>query len=759
MTNPINHPITHWWLAARGGVLIPRRDAWRLYLAAALVGGGVGLMGAAFHAVLDHAQRGRGALRAALAVAPLPGWLLLMTLAALLLTLSLWLVRRFAPETAGSGIPEVEAILAGARPLRWQRVLPVKFVAGALAIGSGLVLGREGPTVHIGAAVGQLAAERLGGKGAGPDPAAAPISDDAGRVGDQAAGEQVAGERGTLIAAGAAAGLAAAFNAPLAAIVFVTEELREHFTDRFDSIQSVILASCAAVIVSGWLLGQGPALPMPNLSQPPLATLPLFLLLGMLIGVLGVIFNWLIQGAVRAFRALPGRQPYVAVAGIGLTVGVLLWFAPQSVGGGEQLVETLFLQAHGAWFLLGLLAVRLLTSAGSYGTGVPGGIFAPMLALGTITGALFAELVALPLPGLGLDPRVFAVAAMGALFAATVRAPLTGIILVIELTGAQPLALPIILTCLSATFTAAALKGQPIYTLLLAAGHRSPPRAPRRVLLGAGLILVALLAIDPLQRLFEAGPVLPDQRAGAAATPSAAPVTPPTAPAGAPVLAARPSPARKPDPNTEIDLRRAPKLEPELETDSAPALVSAPVAEPAAGIAADLDLGLGPTSATATRHGAGRPVPSMDATAVDIQPAPPVRGPPVPASLPGSAPGTASGTVPGSAPASARTAATDVADPAAPRYSIQLISFRNPDSLRPFVARAGLSARAHRLETGVPDPRWHPVLLGEFTDRAAAAAALAGLPADLQALAPIIRRIGPDEQLRPITGADPSDAE
>jgi H+/Cl- antiporter ClcA len=455
-----------------------------LYLAASLVGGLAGLVGAAFHALLDQAGQGRHVLRDLLEAAPLPGWLVLMTLGALTLVTALWLVRRFAPETAGSGVQEVEAILGGQRTLRWRRVLPVKFVAGSLAVGSGLVLGREGPTIHMGAALGQMVAERM----------------DSGRTDSERTdkGRMALDDHGrrTLIAAGAAAGLAAAFNAPLAAIVFVTEELREHFEYSFASIQSVILACCAAVVVSGWILGQGPDLPVPNLDMAPLAALPLFVVLGLLIGALGVVFNSLLLGSVRSFRALRPAQSYLAAVAVGMALGALLWLAPDTVGGGEALVESLPGAQPGLAILLALFAVRLLTTVGSYGIGLPGGIFAPMLALGTIAGAAFSELVAISAPSLALAPGVFAVAAMGALFAATVRAPLTGIILVIELTGAQVLALPIILTCLTATFTAEAMGGRPIYSLLLGLSERRAPRTPVGRLIAAGLILGTLVAAD-----------------------------------------------------------------------------------------------------------------------------------------------------------------------------------------------------------------------------------------------------------------------
>jgi H+/Cl- antiporter ClcA len=642
-----------------------------------LVGGLAGLIGAAFHAVLDQADQGRDALRAALEAAPLPGWLVLMVLGALVLVTALWMVRRFAPETAGSGIQEVEAILAGQRTLRWRRVLPVKFAAGSLAVGSGLVLGREGPTVHMGAALGQMVSERLA-----PD--------------DR--------RRRALVAAGAAAGLAAAFNAPLAAIVFVTEELREHFEYSFASIQSVILACCAAVVVSGWILGQGPDLPVPNLDMAPLAALPLFVLLGLLIGALGVGFNGLLLGSARSFRALSTKQAYLSAAVVGMVLGALLWLAPDMVGGGEALVESLPREHPELLILIALIAVRLLTTVGSYGVGLPGGIFAPLLALGTIAGAAFSELPATLAPSLALEPGIFAVAAMGALFAATVRAPLTGIILVIELTGAQVLALPIILTCLTATFTAEAMGGRPIYSLLLGLSDRPAPRAPVRRILAAGMILAAMVAAErfhdfhqgkdawPIQASTDVFTSIHEQQVGAGA------MSPPA---------------------SSTDSTRSGR---------------------------DLRNGESETGESSS------PQPTEYAVASATPPVSP------PAIIPAARPVIASESIDTVAPAEAdppanaespiQTESTPESIARKPRYSIQLISFRKASSLAPFARRQGLLEQARTLEAGASG--WHPILIGEFERRDAAEAARDALPADLRGLNPIIRRIAPSEGLLPV---------
>ncbi|UHD17248.1 H(+)/Cl(-) exchange transporter ClcA [Thiocapsa bogorovii] len=665
----MRRPLTDW-------IKIP----WPLYFAAGLVGALAGLAGAAFHAVLDQADHGREVLRASLGSAPLPGWLVLMGAGALVLVLALWIVRRFAPETAGSGVQEVEAILAGQRTMRWRRVLPVKFVAGTLAVGSGLVLGREGPTIHMGAALGQMASERMA---------------------------QNNGQGRTLIAAGAAAGLAAAFNAPLAAIVFVTEELRENFEFSFAAIQSVILACCAAVVVSGWILGQGPDLPIPNLVMAPLWALPLFLILGVLIGTLGVIFNGLLLGSVHAFRALPKNLPYLAAAAVGMALGALLWLVPDAVGGGEGLVESLPGKQTGILLLLGLLAVRVLTSVGSYGVGLPGGIFAPMLALGTIAGALFADLVALLAPTLSLAPGVFAVAAMGALFAATVRAPLTGIILVIELTGAEALALPIILTCLTATFTAEAMGGHPIYSLLLGLGDRPAPRAPGRRILAVGMILAAMVAADRLHVSRETADIA---------------ALPPTTDAGQAVPASTPDDegTRTVTPSSQAQARTAPSSQAQIRTTDRP-----PEPQPhGPAIAREMpEVGSPAPLANAAPPEADRTTRVQDVTSTGMEAPAPVTEHPAPEP----------------APVVERV-----------RYSIQLISFRKASSMAPFARREGVLDQARTLDADASRSSWHQVLIGDFGNRDEAEAALARLPDRLRDLKPMIRALSPEERLAPL---------
>jgi len=656
---------------------------WRLYLAAAVTGLLAGLVGAAFHALLDQAGSLRSGVHGLLDGAAVPGWLVVMGLGAMVLVSAAWLVRRFAPETAGSGVQEVEAILAGDRSLRWWRVLPVKFVAGILAVGSGLVLGREGPTVHMGAALGQMSADGL-------------------RL-DQR-------QQRALVAAGAGAGLAAAFNAPLAAIVFVTEELREHFEYGFATLQSVILACCLAVAVSGWLLGQGPVLPLPPIEIPPVWALPLFVVLGIAIGALGVIFNAMLLESVRAFKGLRGRFGYLPVALAGMALGALVWFFPKMVGGGESLVETLIHEPMALVALVALLALRLLTTVGSYGLGLPGGIFAPLLALGTVVGAVVDALVRGLDPGVDLTavlgPGLFAVAAMGALFAATVRAPLTGIILAIELTGAGDLILPVILTCLTATFAAEALGGRPIYSMLLAESDGTvPPRRPSgRQLAVAGTLITALLIAAPLAQLRH--PQSPLHPMGA-----------------------------------QADLK-VPLTDEAVQEPQAAVAASTPVSEPAevpgpepVPIAAPIEAPQPPIEETP-------PTARLDDLA-DSAPKPrePSQEPPAEPS----SQDTASTVVPPTQEAAPIEA--PATSPAGPRYAIQLASFRQRATVATAARRDGVIEQASTLE---PVRGWYPLLFGNYGTRAEAEAALKDLPEALKHQGSFIRELSPGTQRLPL---------
>lgn len=357
---------------------------------------------------------------------------------------SYWLVFKFAPEASGSGIPEIEGALDDIRPVRWWRVLPVKFLGGIAALGSGMVLGREGPTVQIGGNIGCMLFDLF-------------------RLKDKDV-------RHALIASGSAGGLAAAFNAPLAGIMFVIEEMRPQFRYSFISIKGVTISVVVAVIVLNYFRGPSAEIIIPDNITPPVQSLWLFLLLGCLFGVFGVFFNKFVTLFQNFFSSLQNKYPkyymYI-VSTMGGCFGIFLFYFPEITGGGIEIIPSLTSGIHGIAFLFILFALRLIVTLLCFGSGAPGGIFAPMLALGTLFGMCFGIVAVYLFPTFNLSPSVFAIAGMGALFAATVRAPMTGVLLVIELTHHYNIILPLIITTLGATMLAQALGGKPIYSMLL----------------------------------------------------------------------------------------------------------------------------------------------------------------------------------------------------------------------------------------------------------------------------------------------------
>ncbi|MDE1172699.1 MAG: H(+)/Cl(-) exchange transporter ClcA [Parvibaculaceae bacterium] len=432
----------------------------RYYLISAIMGALTGLAGTLFHLGVDGLQHWPEWVASLFSGAP--RLVLTVTVAIFMVVYSLYLVRRHAPEAGGSGVQEIEGALAGLRPLRWARVLAVKFVAGILALSSGLVLGREGPTIHIGAAI-------------------------AGGVAQYTKLDAL--ERRGLLAAGAAAGLAAAFNAPLAAILFIIEETRQHFPYTLRTYMAVIIATCASTIVTQNIAGLGAVLVIPA-AETPLWMLPGFLLLGMTLGGFGVVFNFLLLRSLDGAAWVSDRIPYLLPAIVAAAAGWCLVHLPEMTGGNEKLILALVHGGLPVSALIGLVGLRLVATLFSYSTGVPGGIFAPILTLATCVGLVFGVAINAVLPGAETAPAAFAIAAMGGLFAASVRAPIVATVLALELTGSYGLMLPVLLTCATANLIAQWLRGEPVYELLLARTLRragiAVPAAPERTPLEPG---------------------------------------------------------------------------------------------------------------------------------------------------------------------------------------------------------------------------------------------------------------------------------
>ena len=354
--------------------------------------------------------------------------------------ISVYLVKHYSPEAAGSGIQEIEGVVANKRTMNEVRVIVVKFIGGLFSIGGGMAMGREGPSVQIGGAFGKLVSRKFHLR-----------RDDIN----------------VLIAAGAGAGLAATFNAPLAGLLFVFEEMRKEIRYTYIPVQSVLTATIMSVVILRLLVGNHISIPIEGLKIPSVEELWVFIVFGVFFGLLGFIFNKYLVFFTSALSTLNSFFSNIVTLIIGAVIGALLYFYPESVGEGYSAITAGLNGNLGLSALLTLFALRFLTTLLSYGTGAPGGIFAPMLALGTLFGLAFGLTIDDLFSTLDIQPMLFAVVGMSALFSATVRAPITGIVLVAEMTSSFDLLMPLLITSLFAVVTANALGGRAIYTLLL----------------------------------------------------------------------------------------------------------------------------------------------------------------------------------------------------------------------------------------------------------------------------------------------------
>ena len=408
-----------------------------LALVALVVGAATGLVGALFRLSLAHADRARDALIAWAHGHVIWGFLIVVGVCAVATLVAAWLVRRFSPHASGSGIPHVEAVLHGQMPPAPYTLVPVKFVGGFLAIGSGLALGREGPTVQMGAGIAVFMGR------------ACRLSWSDCRV---------------LLAAGAGAGLATAFNAPIAGGIFVLEELVKKFEHRI--AVAALAASATAIAIARLILGDAPDFQVGALSNVSFGSLPLFFLLGAIAGLLAVAYNNTILAAIGAAERFSQVPVEVRAGMIGAGVGILAWFAPDMVGGGDPITQSALSGQGGLLFVLGAFVIRFALGAVSYAAGTPGGLFAPLLVLGAQSGLLFGAACHLVFPGLAVPPQAFALVGMAAFFAGVVRAPVTGIVLVTEMTANVTMLLPLLAACFVAVLVTMLLRDAPIYDSL-----------------------------------------------------------------------------------------------------------------------------------------------------------------------------------------------------------------------------------------------------------------------------------------------------
>ncbi len=379
------------------------------------------------------------------------------------------LVDRFAKEARGHGVPEVMLAVAQRGGRINPQVSVVKALASALCIGSGGSVGREGPIVQIGSALGSTL----------------------GRV------AKVPADRlRLLVACGAAGGISATFNAPLAGVFFAMELILGAFSA--EAFGAAVLASVTAGVIGRAAFGNTAFLTLPPFHVEHLGQYGLFAVLGVVAGVVGVGFTrilyWVEDACDWAWRGPEWLRP----AAGGLPLGLMLLALPEMYGVGYSVLEKATQGGYAVAFLLLLLAGKVVATSLTIGIGGSGGVFAPSLFIGAMLGAAYGAVAGHLMPGTAGDAGAYALVGMGAVFAGASRAPITAVVILFELTGQYTIILPLMLAIVLATATSRLLSHDTIYTLKLRRRgidlHAPAPQAP----LGTQTVDTVMEAAPPL---------------------------------------------------------------------------------------------------------------------------------------------------------------------------------------------------------------------------------------------------------------------
>ncbi len=443
---------------------------YKLIIEGALIGFITGALISVFRLALTYADEARG--RLAEAASDMRGGMLILAAVLIAITALVTVLLIWEPDIAGSGIPQTEAELRGQKDMKWYKVIAGKFAGCALAIGGGLALGREGPSVQLGSMVGK---------------------------GFARTGHRPLTEERLLVTCGAGAGLSAAFGAPLAGAIFSLEEMHRNFSA--DVLLTTMAASAASDFICANVLGLKPVFGFDVPHAIPLKHYWAVISLGIILGAFGDLYNRTIDMMQNAFEhvgkafaklicSISGKDVSVIKDGLHPTrfaantavfgrmlsafaaAYILFFVYPDALGSGSFLVDEIGRGSFGLAALALLLVIKFIFSTASFGSGSPGGIFLPLLVLGSITGGLFSRVLGL----VGFDQSFiagFTVIAMAGIFSAIVRAPVTGVVLITEMTGDFTTLLPLVLTSLVAYLTAEALGVVPIYTQLLERSMRN----------------------------------------------------------------------------------------------------------------------------------------------------------------------------------------------------------------------------------------------------------------------------------------------
>jgi H+/Cl- antiporter ClcA len=402
-------------------------------------GAGVGLISGAvvsfYRWILAHAEQFSKWMYTAVKTSWV--WMVLVFLGLVVLGIVCGFLVRSEPMIKGSGIPQVEGELLGYFNPSWWKVLLKKFAGGVIAIGAGLSLGREGPSIQLGASVGKGLSNVF---------------------------HRIKFEEKYLMTCGASAGLAAAFNAPLAGVMFAMEEVHKSFSPNV--MLSAMAAAIAGDLVSKSIFGMSSVFDTVPTDALPMRFYLLLVVLGCVLGIFGAVYNKTLLKTQDLYQRIPIPDWVKPVIPF-LLAGLLGMMLPAVLGGGHGIITGLIENKYLIGSIALLLVVKFVFSMVSFGSGVPGGIFFPLLVLGALVGVLFGKVSVLYF---GL-PEMFVVKfmllGMVGLFTAIVRAPVTGIILIVEMSGSLSHLLALTVVTIFSYVVATALGAKPIYESLL----------------------------------------------------------------------------------------------------------------------------------------------------------------------------------------------------------------------------------------------------------------------------------------------------
>ena len=370
-----------------------------------------------------------------------------------------YLLYRYFPNARGSGVPQTKAALFARDGFISLRTLLGKFFCTSATLASGIPLGREGPSVQVGGGIASVLGRFLG---LSPEKVKA------------------------LIPVGAAAAIAAAFNTPLAAVLFSLEEIMGDLNAPV--LGSVVLASATSWMVLRLLLGNNPLFKVPRYELVHPVEFAIYAVLGVAGGLVSVAFTQLLLGMRVRFLRLPKSTVwYQPVAG-GLLVGLLGWFVPQVLGVGYGYVGEALNGRMALNLMLLLVVLKLATVTTSYSSGNAGGIFGPALFIGAMLGGSLGTVAHRLLPAYTATAGAYALVGMGAVFAGIVRAPMTSVVMIFEMTQDYSVIVPLMIANLVSLFLASRLQREPIYEALAVQDGIHLPSAESRHRQGAGRV-------------------------------------------------------------------------------------------------------------------------------------------------------------------------------------------------------------------------------------------------------------------------------